>query len=383
MPPIRNFKRFLGKALRQPFYAASVGWKRIQAGLAYNFGRGKSSPPEAITFFLTRLCNLRCKMCGQWGDNGAAKSQESELLKARLSLEEIRKIVDEISAFRPNITLFGGEPLLHPDILKIISYIKGKGLHCLMITNGTLLPELAAGLVEAGLDELNVSVDGPGQLHDQIRGLPGAFDKISRGIGLINAAKGPRHQDKPLVNIQCTINRHNYQRLDELIEAARQFKANAVTFHNLIFLNQEAIAKQKRIDGLLNCSSQDWEGFIFEPGIDSKKLYQKLKAILSREYPFSVDYFPNLSEKALLSYYRDDYIPQDCGGRCLSPWACAYIFPEGEVKPCLNSSYSFGSIKNQAFREIWNSQKAIEFRRLLKENKIFPACVRCTELYRY
>ena len=104
----RNFKRFLGKALRQPFYALSVGWKRAQAGFAYNFGRGRSSYPEAITFFLTRLCNLRCKMCGQWGDNGAAKSQESELLKARLSLEEIRGVIDEVSLFKPNITLFGG-----------------------------------------------------------------------------------------------------------------------------------------------------------------------------------------------------------------------------------------------------------------------------------
>ena len=322
-------------------------------------------------------------MCGQWGDNGAAKSQESELLKARLSLEEIRGVIDEVSLFKPNITLFGGEPLLHPDILKVISYIKGKGLHCLIITNGTLLPELAGGLVEAGLDELNVSVDGPGELHDRIRGLPGAFDKISRGIGLINAAKSQRKQNKPLINIQCTINRHNYQRLDEFIEAVRQFKANAVTFHNLIFLNQEAIAKQKRIDGLLNCSSKDWEGFVFEPGIDPKRLYQKLKAVLSRKYPFSVDYFPNLSEKALLSYYRDDYISRDYGSRCLSPWACAYIFPEGEVKPCLNSSYSFGNIKNKSFKEIWNSQTAVEFRRLLKENKIFPACIRCTELYRY
>ena len=383
MFPLRNLKRFLGKTLRQPFYALSVGWKRAQSGLAYNFGRGRSSYPEAITFFLTRLCNLRCKMCGQWGDNGAARSQEPELLKARLSLEEIRGIVNEVSAFKPNITLFGGEPLLHPDILEIIRCIKGKGLHCLMITNGTLLPELAAGLVEAGLDELNVSVDGPGELHDEIRGLAGAFDKIVRGTGLINAAKERRHQDKPLVNIQCTINRHNYEKLEGIIDVARELKADSLTFHNLIFLNQEAIARQKRIDGLLNCSSQDWEGFVFEPGIDPKRLYQKLKAVLSRKYPFSVDYFPNFSEETFLSYYRDDYIPQGYGSRCLSPWACAYIFPEGDLKPCLNSSYSFGNIKNKSFKEIWNSQKAVEFRRLLKENKIFPACVRCTELYRY
>jgi len=383
MFPLRNLKRFLWKALKQPFYAVSVGGKRAQAGWAYNFGAGKSSPPEAITFFLTRLCNLRCKMCGQWGEAGAARAQEPELLKARLSLEEIRGVIDEVSLFKPNITLFGGEPLLHPEVIKVISYIKDKGLHCLMITNGTLLPELAAGLVEAGLDELNVSLDGPGELHDQIRGLPGAFDKIARGIELVNSAKERLDRDKPLVNIQCTVNRHNYERLEEIIKVAREFKANALTFHNLIFLNQEAIDGQKRIDGLLDCSSKDWEGFVFDPGIDPERLYQKLKSILKGKYPFSVDYFPNFSEEAFLSYYRGDYVPRDYGSRCLSPWACAYIFPDGEVRPCLNSSYSFGNIKNKSFKEIWNSQKALEFRRLLKRHKIFPACVRCTELYRY
>src|SRR3989338_11468549 len=129
MFPLRNLKRFLGKTLRQPFYDLSVGWKRAQSGLAYNFGRGRSSYHEAITFFLTRLCNLRCKMCGQWGDSGASKTHEHSALSTRLSLVEIKKVLDEISRFKPHITIFGGEPLMHPEALEIMRSIKAKGLH--------------------------------------------------------------------------------------------------------------------------------------------------------------------------------------------------------------------------------------------------------------
>ena len=383
MIPLQNLKRFLGKALPQPFYALSVGLRRLEAYYTYHFAGGRSSYPEAITFFLTRLCNLRCKMCGQWGDSGASKNQESDILKERLSLSEIKKILDEAVSFKPNITLFGGEPLMHPEALEIIRSIKAKGLHCLIITNGLMLYNLAEDIVNTGLDELNISIDGPRELHDQIRGVSGAFDKIIAGVDAINDFKRRLLKNKPLINIQCTINQHNYERLEEILETVKQREANSLTFHNLIFLNKDAIEKQKALDGLLNCSSRDWEGFVFEPGIDSKKLYQKLKGILSQKYPFAVDYFPNLSERGITSYYADNYAPQDYGSRCVSPWACAYIFPDGEVKPCLNSSYSFGNIKNNKFLEIWNSDKAIVFRKTLKENKIFPACIRCTELYRY
>ena len=350
---------------------------------AYNLGNGTSSYPEAITFFLTKLCNLRCKMCGQWGDSGASKTHEHSTLNVRLSFDEIRKTLDEVSRFRPNITLFGGEPLMHPEALEIMRYIKTKGLHCLIITNGVMLGNFAEAIVNVGLDELNISIDGPRELHDEIRGLSGAFDKIVNGVDSINDFKKRFSKNKPLINIQCTINQYNCERLEELLEVATRVEANSLTFHNLIFLNQKAIEAQKKVDAILSCSTKDWEGFVFEPGIDAQKLYQKLKQILSQKYSFKVDYFPNFSKKSLTAYYDDAYMPENYGSRCVSPWVCAYVFPDGEVKPCVNSSYSFGNIKNNTFSKVWNSAKALEFRRLLKKHKMFPACVRCTELYRY
>lgn len=384
MFPLRNIKRFFQKATQQPGYAFSVALKRFRAYRAYNRGNGRSSYPEAVTFFLTHRCNLHCAMCGQWGEGGVTKKQSAEFLSRELSREDLFSIIDDISEFRPNITLFGGEPLIYPHTLELILHIKQKGMHCLMITNGSLLERNANNIVNCGLDELNVSLDGNGLLHDRIRGMPGLFEKIIRGLEEVNRYKGISRKHKPLINLQCTINKENYQYLEQMVDVAKRVKANSLTFHNLIFLNRQIIEKQKPFDALLGCSSANWEGFVFGPEIDPKTLYEKIKEIRSVKYDFKVDFYPNFSAEGLSDYYNNpEYKPLEYPGRCVSPWIAAYVFPDGEVRPCLNSSFSFGNIKENKFSVLWNSEKALRYRKLLKENKMFPACVRCTELYRY
>ncbi len=358
--------------------------KRLIASWYYAYGSGKSSLPEAMTLFLTHRCNLRCKMCGQWGEGGVTKKQGQENLRQALSLEELKCVVNELSAFKPNITLFGGEPLLFGGCAELISHIKSKAMHCLLITNGSLLEDHAQGLVGAGLDELNLSLDGAQELHDQIRGMPGLFERIYKGLEKLNSCKARLGKYKPLINLQCTITKYNYQYLEQLTEVAQKIKANSLTFHNLIFLSRGSLEEQKSFDKLLGSSSVDWEGFIFEPGIDPMLLDRKKKEILSRKYDFSLDFYPNFSCQELKDYYTNPcYHPPGQNCRCVSPWLVAYVFPDGQVRPCLNFSYSFGNIKEGKFAIIWNNNRAIPFRNTLKLNKIFPACTRCTELYRY
>ncbi|MBI5873350.1 MAG: radical SAM protein [Candidatus Omnitrophica bacterium] len=384
MLPLKNFKRFVSKAVKQLEYALDVARSRLAAYYFYYFAKGKSAPPEAITFFLTRLCNLRCKMCGQWGDVGIAKAQDAGKLQNWLGFDEIREVLEEVKVFKPNITLFGGEPLMHPDCLDIMRYIKKLKLHGVIITNGTLLEKVAQDMVEAGWDELNISIDGDAPLHDEIRGLPGVFDRIMAGIDEVNKLKENFKLKKPYINIQCTISQYNYEKLESLLYVAKRARANSLTFHNLIFLKQGIVEKQKVFDELLGCSSRDWEGFIFEPGIDPARLFEKMKVILANKYEFSIDFYPNFSAKALKEYYENpDYLPSEYAAKCVSPWICAYIFPEGDVRPCLNCSYSFGNIKIQSFAKTWNSDKAVRYRHALKKEGIFPVCRRCTELYRY
>jgi len=304
------------------------------------------------------------------------------VLAQELSNSRIRGVVDDIAKFRANVTLFGGEPLLFPGCVDLIGYIKNKGLHCLMITNGSLLERYAEGIVDAGLDELNLSLDGGGALHDQIRGMPGLFDRILAGVKKVNYFKAVKARSKPLVNLQCTITRYNYHSLEQLLDAAAAMKADSLTYHNLIFLNRDILSRQSAVDAALGNSSKNWEGFLSDPEIDPLALFDKIRSIKAGSYAFSVDFYPNFSEEELKRYYREaDYRPAGC--RCQSPWVVAYVFPDGEVRPCLNFTYSFGNVQAEALSRIWNGRKAILYRRQLKSAGIFPVCCRCTELYRY
>jgi radical SAM protein with 4Fe4S-binding SPASM domain len=384
MIPWRNFRRFVSKTVKQPGYAFRVFLKRLSANFYRVLGNGRSAPPESLTLFLTHRCNLHCLMCGQWGEAGVTKKQGQEYIRQELTLDELKKLICDLSLFKPSITLFGGEPLLYPFCPQVIEYIKKKNLHCLMITNGSLLEEKAKELVKSGLDELNVSLDGAAELHDQIRGMPGLFDKIMRGIEQVNYFKRESGRSKPLINLQCTINKQNYMHLDQMPAVAKQANADSLTFHNLIFIDRKTLEKQKEYDLLLDCASSAWEGFLMEPGIDPKILYEKITAILSGKYRFNVDMYPNFSCSELNDYYGNPcYTPSEKSARCLSPWLVAYVFPDGQLRPCLNSAYSYGDIRKDDFSKVWNSEAAVKYRLLLKEKNIFPACARCTELYRY
>ncbi|MFH1507774.1 MAG: radical SAM protein, partial [Candidatus Omnitrophota bacterium] len=298
MLPLRNIKRFIAKAVKQPGYALRVFLKRSHAYLYYRLARGKSSPPEAITFFLTHKCNLHCKMCGQWGEGGVTKKEGAGFVEQELSLGTIQALLDEVSGFYPNITLFGGEPLLYKNIIQVIRSIKSRSLHCLMITNGSLIYGYARELVEAGLDELNISLDGKSQLHDDIRQMPGLYERITLGIKKVNQIKKELRCNKPLINLQCTVNRDNYLRLEEMVEVADELGADSLTYHNLIFTTTKVLAKQKEADIKLDASSKDWEGFAFASGIDAEALFNKFKLIAAIPHKFNIDFYPNFSSKA-------------------------------------------------------------------------------------
>ena len=186
------------------------------------------------------------------------------------------------------------------------------------------------------------------------------------------------------MNLQCTITKYNYRRLDEMLAVAREAGADSLTFHNLIFLDDSVLERQGAYDKLLGARSAGWKGFVFEPCLDAEELWRMMEKIRAIKGSLSVDFYPNFNHDELIDYYNN---PAGAAGkdaaRCLSPWIAAYIFPDGEMRPCLNSTYSYGNIKEKSFNGAWNSAEAIKFRQELKKCGTFPVCARCTELYRY
>ena len=136
--------------------------------------------PRNAVWELTLACNLRCVHCGSRA--GWARSTE-------LSTAECLDVVDQLADLGGELlTLSGGEPLLREDWDAIARAAVGRGLTVNMVTNGTCVDEAAAGrAVQAGLCNVGVSIDGPEEVHDAIRGR-GAFRAAIRGIGRLRDA---------------------------------------------------------------------------------------------------------------------------------------------------------------------------------------------------
>ena len=387
MIQLRNLKRNLAKSVTQPGYALKALRQRLLSYLTYRIHDGRSYYPETVDLFLTYRCNLRCKMCGQWGVAGTSKDMSPEELKSELSLDEIYKIINDIKTFKPNVTLFGGEPLMYSNWEKVVSRIKQEGMRCNMITNGILLEKYANSIIDLGVDEIIFSLDGPREVHDEVRGAKGTFDRASRGLKLIRDIKRKSGTSNPVVSISSTIFEINYKRLDELISIAEELMASTITFHHLIFLSQERYNQHNNIfKGYYGMVCNDWKGFVRDslPDIDVDFLIRKMEDIEKRDSKVKIAFYPNFTDEEVRRYYTEfDFVSSGYGKRCLSPWMVSYIFPDGSVRPCQSLNFSAGNVRDSTFSRIWNNEKYMRFRKITKKEKKYPVCTRCTELYRF
>lgn len=360
---------------------------RLRGAYAYHARRGEAPYPETITLFITWNCNLRCRMCGQWGENGSSLEYSKDTLKRSIPEEVLKRLVDDVRFFKPTITFFGGEPLLYKNMVPIIAHIKARGMRCNMITNGTTLRFKAEELVEAGLDELIFSLDGPEPIHDEIRGLDGTFRRAMEGVKLLQEAKVRMGRRKPVFNVNSTMTAQNFRHLEEMIHVAEDLGAETLTFHHQIYLGSEVYDHHRQVFGhLFGETSPDWAGFVraAPPAFDVQALSGEVDRIQRTRWKTRVAFYPNYSATEIRRYYGSPFFnPLTYDHNCVSPWLQCYIFPDGGVRACESMNLTFGNINEQPFTEIWNNEGFVKFRADLRERGEYPACNKCTEYYRF
>ncbi len=383
----RNIGRLARKALADPRYAVRAFGQRLRGYLSYRRGDGRSAPPETISLFLTFRCNLRCEMCGQWGPTGSARGYSPDTLKQRLSPGEIKRLLDDVRPARPNITLFGGEPLLHPEFAAILETVKSAGLRCNMVTNATRLEPFAEAVVEQGLDEIIFSLDGPPDVHDRVRGVPGTSDRAMAGFAALNEAKRRAGRTRPKINVTSVVYPTGYRRLPELIPIAETLGADSLTVHHLIFTDRATYDRHnEQFERAFGTRCYDWEGFVVDdlPEIDPEQVLRVRAAMESAGSPVPVSFYPNLTDDEVRAWYGQfEFVPRSYSGRCKSPWMAAYVFPDGGVRPFHSMNFEAGNIRDDSFTDIWNNAAYRRFRRQVRACGRFPICARCTELYRF
>lgn len=177
--------------------------KRIGLGSAIvQFGVSGRPRPIVVVWKLTGRCNLACPHCDQRSIRDSAELDGPEALG----------LIDQMAASGVRVvSITGGEPLLRPDIGLIVQRILHHSMVCKLNSNGLRLGACLDDL--KGLDLLQLSMDGPRDIHDQVRGR-GSFDAVVEAVKMARAAGIPTH-------LVCVLNRFNSLRLDETLECAR------------------------------------------------------------------------------------------------------------------------------------------------------------------
>lgn len=355
---------------------------REKTNFDYRFLGGRSLGPGHAILEITARCNLRCEFCWLWGESGIGKKYSKE----ELSTEEIKNIINNLPQTCHLIYISGGEPFIRKDILEIIRHIKSRGILCNITSNGILIGDKISEIIDSGLDQINISIDGTKKEHDTIRG-KGNFDKTINNIKKLVAEKKRRCSETPIIKMNTTISSTNYMDLVSILKLALDLGVDRVTFQQLWFTSKNLAEKHKEMmKDFFGIDCKGIFGYVNEKinEIDEKVLESQLESVrtISKKRGISVKFWPDLSKKGIsFSDYRN--LDNIINEKCFHPWHAATIKPNGDLVPCPDyyiPEYVIGNLKENKLAELWNSPRFISFRKKLKECSIFPGCRRCCAL---
>jgi MoaA/NifB/PqqE/SkfB family radical SAM enzyme len=348
------------------------------------FRDGLSGPPVNLNLNLTRRCNLKCVMCEQHRHDPGSTGLPWYDPRRELPLSAWVSLLDQVAAFRPGLYLTGGEPTLYPHFAAFLTEAKQRGFVVHLQTNGTLLDRVADTLVAQGVEMVTISLDGPLEVHDAIRGQEGAFRKTCEGIKALAAARDRQRSPGPIITINCVISQASLSTLEHMVPLAHELGADILQIQHTIF-NTAANVQRHNLalspefaaqEGLDLTPPSIPQGEYYESGItpaDLPLLSSQLQAArrLARGR-LKLLFLPNLPLDLLKPYYLDltHPFPQVCPAL----WKGCRILADGTVSPCLH--LVAGNIAAQPFLEIWNGPRMRRFRQIIAR-RLFPGCARC------
>jgi len=308
------------------------------------------SAPSKVYFELTRKCNLNCVYC--YNKSNLAFSQE-------LSKEEIFSLLDELKeAGTFEIRFTGGEPTTHKNFFEIIDYAKKLGFFISLGTNGVWSQETLEKIKKSEIRIIIISLDGPKDYNDSIRGI-GTFDKV------VSTLKQLRENKNLVLKINCVLTKRNKEYLEDLVKIAVSLGINVINFAPIKLTGR---ANMGQIETL---TKED----MFKIVSDITKLRKR--------YNIKIQTYFDILDNC--DHFSGSLLNQKSCGAGIE---VAAISPFGEVYGCVVSPaneledseakrlFTAGNIKNDKFMDIWLDSPRWVFRDLNKvKNK---KCLTCS-----
>ena len=302
-------------------------------------------------------CNCRCVMCDIWKDNKNLK---------QLTDQDVTGLLCSLKKFgTQQVVMSGGEALLNPNFFRLCEILKGEKIKISLLTTGLSVKGNALQLLN-WVDDIIVSLDGDEHLHDAIRNIPRAFEKLKEGVMFIKDLS-PNYK----ITARTVIHRLNFRNWEAIIYEAKQMGLDQVSFlpadvSSHAFNQQMAWETPKQHEILISVT-------------ELVELQEIITRIISNQDDFNSGFIAESQEKIqqIYQYYAAFYgLNPFPFKKCNAPWVSTVIEADGSVRPCFFHDV-IGNIRDSSLENILNSSNAIDFRKTIdmSKNQICEKCV--------
>jgi len=295
-----------------------------------------SRRPRPFTFshLVTSKCNCNCDFCF-WKHH---RDNED------LSLTEIQRIYREAGKEGyMNSILWGGEPLLRQDFTEIAKASQDAGMYTKMATNGWFLEENH----EFGnyMDLIFISIDAIGSKHDEIRKLPGLFDRCIKGIEFHK-----KYYPKMRIYVCCTVSAVNdFSSIKEVADLCKELD---VLLYFTVNKSYHDFKEWENKDG--------FKKFELENNALSD-IFKRIKALKKQGYPIRNS-----------DYFMDYLIDKKTFYKCYWPRVATVMYSNGYLLRCSDRKPVI-SVKNRPLREVLRSEEFVNMANICKNCEL--SCV--------
>lgn len=282
-----------------------------------------------------------------------------------MSVEDVGALIDALPELESVALQVNGEPLVYPRLAEVIRLLKANRIRVELNTNGILLASRAGTqLIEAELDQLNISVDGmKAATYTQLRGLDG-LDRVIDNARAFMRQRGPG-PNLPRVSLWMTISQHNLDQLSALVAFAAEIQAEEVYVQRLVHYGEGFAREQDSLHGRLTEAQRD---ILESTKSEAKRLGVTLRASGGHD---PVDM---LSSSPSPEPWR----------HCRRPHESAVVMANGEVVPCCISTFvgnpkdiRMGSLRDQQVENIWQGSRYQAMREALAKGTGPEFCRQC------
>ncbi len=339
--------------------------------------------PQWIVLGVNNLCNMSCKMCdvgiGYESSNFYANLMGAKPLNMPLELAE--RIFQQTARHFPatKIGYAFTEPIIYPHLIPSLQIADRLGLYTSMTTNALKLRNMADELAQAGLDDVFISLDGPPDIHNEIRGNKRSFEWAVEGMEKIFGIQGRR----PAVSVYCTITEWNIGRLREFVGLFKGMPLAGMGFMHTNFVSEEVADQHNAIYAGKYPATSSNMALIDMAKMDLPLLWEEIRAIQSQDWGFPISFSPKFKDfEAMQHYYHH---PGEIVGKiCNDAFRMMMIKSDGTVIPAHGRCYqhTVGNIYETDLPQIWNSAAFGGFRKdLMAAGGLLPACARCCSAF--